>query len=216
MRLIGLTGGIGSGKSSASSRLAERGAIIIDADAIVRELQEPGRPVFLAMVERWGDGIVSVDGTLNRGAVAEIVFADSAELEAINDIVHPAVREETAARITSAAGTDQTVILDNPLLVETIKKAEEKQANEGSDEKGSTPIPPHIIVVDCPVEIAADRLVEHRGFDRSDAEARIAAQVTREERRAYADFVIDNGGDETDLDAEVARCQEWVETLPHT
>ena len=119
MRLIGLTGGIGSGKSSASARLAAKGAVIVDADGIVRELQEPGQPVFLAMVERWGDKIVADDGTLDRAAVAGIVFADADELAAINDIVHPAVRTATADRIRAAQGTDQTVILDNPLLIET-------------------------------------------------------------------------------------------------
>lgn len=235
MRLIGLTGGIGSGKSSASSRLAERGAIVIDADAIVRELQQPGQPVFVAMVERWGEQIIGDDGDLDRAAVAGIVFADADELAAINEIVHPAVRTETAARIKAAQGTDQTVILDNPLLIETIKKAEEAAAkadesepaeSEGDDSEsgessgdksesgGSTPIPPHIIVIDCPTDIAVERLMEHRGFERDDAEKRIAAQVSRDERRHYADFVVDNGGTEADLDAEIERCQTWIDSLP--
>lgn len=225
MRLIGLTGGIGSGKSSASSRLAERGAIVIDADAIVRELQQPGQPVFVAMVERWGEQIIGDDGDLDRAAVAGIVFADADELAAINEIVHPAVRTETADRIKAAQGTDQTVILDNPLLIETIKKAEEAAAKadesepaESSGDKsesgGSTPIPPHIIVIDCPTDIAVERLMEHRGFERDDAEKRIAAQVSRDERRHYADFVVDNGGTEADLDAEIERCQAWIDTLP--
>lgn len=233
MRLIGLTGGIGSGKSSASSRLAARGAVVIDADAIVRELQEPGQPVFMAMVDRWGDRIVGEDGTLDRAAVAGIVFGDADELAAINEIVHPAVRTETAARIKAAQGTDQTVILDNPLLIETIKKAEERAAekakadddhhendsdkNDGDDgekAEGSTPIPPHIIVIDCPTDIAVERLMTHRGFERDDAEKRIAAQVSRDERRRYADFVVDNGGSEADLDAEIERCQAWIDSLP--
>lgn len=229
MRLIGLTGGIGSGKSSASSRLAARGAVVIDADAIVRELQEPGQPVFTAMVERWGDQIVGEDGTLDRAAVAGIVFADADELAAINEIVHPAVRTETAARIKAAQGTDQTVILDNPLLIETIKKAEERAAekartddgadnhkndDDGEKAEGSTPIPPHIIVIDCPTDIAVERLMAHRGFERDDAEKRIAAQVSRDERLHYADFVVDNGGSEADLDAEIERCQAWIDTLP--
>ncbi len=225
MRLIGLTGGIGSGKSSASSRLAERGAIVIDADAIVRELQQPGQPVFVAMVERWGEQIIGDDGDLDRAAVAGIVFADADELAAINEIVHPAVRTETAARIKAAQGTDQTVILDNPLLIETIKKAEEaaakadesepaESAGDKSESGGSTPIPPHIIVIDCPTDIAVERLMEHRGFERDDAEKRIAAQVSRDERRHYADFVVDNGGTEADLDAEIERCQTWIDSLP--
>lgn len=245
MKLIGLTGGIGSGKSSASERLAEHGAVIIDADAIVKDLQQPGQPVFVAMVERWGDKIVAEDGTLNRPAVADIVFSDSAELEAINKIVHPAVRTETERRIREAVETDKAsgsqtfVILDNPLLIESIKKAEEKAAAAENEEKtaeneektaeteqdsatedaaapageGSAPTPEHIIIVDCSTELAVERLVAHRGFSVEDAEARIAAQVSREERLSYADFVIDNNGDLEHLTAEIDRCQAWLVSL---
>ncbi len=204
MRLVGLTGGIGSGKSSVSERLAALGATIIDADAVVKELQAPGAPVFEAMVERWGEAIVTTaaDGskTLDRAAVAGIVFADSDELEALNALVHPAVRREMRSQMDAAAGGDGVVILDIPLL------AESKNQHQASA----------IIVVDCPVDIAVGRLIEFRSFDRTDAEARVAAQATRDERRALADFVIDNSGELGALEAEIERCWAWLQTLPQT
>jgi dephospho-CoA kinase len=206
MRLIGLTGGIGSGKSSVSSRLADRGAALIDADAIVRELQQPGNAVFDAMVERWGDEIVAEDGTLDRAAVAGIVFSDKDELEAIEKIVHPVLRKEMDRRIEALASTDQVVILDVPLLAESRSKG------GALDARGTSAI----IVVDCPIDVAVSRLVEHRGFDEADARARVAAQATRAERRDLADFVVDNSGDEEALEAEVDRCWKWLETLEAT
>ncbi len=204
MRLVGLTGGIGSGKSSVSERLATLGATIIDADAVVKDLQQPGAPVFEAMVARWGERIVATtaDGSrsLDRAAVAGIVFADADELKALNELVHPAVRREMRAQMDAAADGDGVVILDIPLL------AESKNEHQASA----------IIVVDCPVDVAVDRLIEFRNFDRTDAEARVAAQATREQRRALADFVIDNGGDLATLEAEVERCWAWLQTLPPT
>ncbi len=205
VRLVGLTGGIGSGKSSVSTRLARLGAQIIDADAIVRELQQPGEAVYEAMVERWGPSIVTADDDgrprgLDRAAIATIVFADAEELKALNEIVHPAVRRRMRSDMDAAAAGDQVVVLDIPLL------AESKGKHQASA----------IIVVDCPVETAIERLVASRGFDRADAEARVAAQATREQRRALADFVIDNSGDESALDAEVERCWRWLETLEQT
>ena len=201
MRLVALTGGIGSGKSSVATRLASKGATIVDSDLMVRELQEPGQPVFVAMVERWGDRIVAEDGTLNRPAVAEIVFGDKAELEAINGIVHPAVKHETRARISAAADRGVgVVIIDIPLLVET-----------GNRHGASA-----VIVVDCPVELAVERLVEFRSFDKADAEARVASQASREERLALADLVVDNSGSEADLDDQIDRCWDWLESLDHT
>lgn len=201
MKLVALTGGIGSGKSSVSERLQARGAEIIDADAITRSLQEPGRPVFEAMVERWGERIVAADGQLDRAAVAAIVFSDEAERQAINEIVHPAVRAEMQARMEAAAPSDRVVVLDVPLLAEG-----------GGGRRGTSAV----IVVDCPVEVAIERLVTFRGFDRADAAARVAAQATREERLALADFVIDNGDGLEQLDREVERCWDWLEELPPT
>lgn len=196
MLLIGLTGGIGSGKSSVSARLAERGAVVVDADAITRELQEPGQPVLAAMVERFGQDILAADGTLDRQATADLVFADPAALADLNAIVHPAVGAEIARRLEAEAGTDHVVVLDVPLLVESGR----------SDLAG-------LVVVDVDPEVAVARLVEHRGFRAEDARARMARQAPREERLAKADLVIDNGGSLQDLEVEVARAWAWIEGL---
>lgn len=206
MRLIGLTGGIGSGKSSVSARLEGLGAALIDADAIVRELQRPGEAVFDAMVERWGTQIVASDGSLDRAAVAGIVFSDTSELEAIEAIVHPVLRKEMDRRIEELSTTDRVVVLDIPLLAES-------RAKDGAlNARGTSAI----VVVDCPIDLAVSRLVEHRGFEENDARARVAAQASREDRRALADFVVDNSGDEATLDAEVERCWAWIMTLDPT
>ena len=198
---MALTGGIGSGKSSVSERLAAGGALIVDADEVVRQLQQPGRTVFNAMVQRWGEAVVADDGTLNRAAVAGIVFGDKGELSALNAIVHPAVKAEMRVQTEAISDTTGVVVLDIPLLVEG-----------GDDRRGAS----GVIVVDCPPEIAIERLMSFRGFDRSDAEARIAAQASREDRLAAADFVVDNSGDIANLDAEVERCWAWLETMPQT
>ena len=178
MLTLGLTGGIGSGKSTVSALLEERGAVVVDADRIVRELQQPGEPVFEAMVEAFGDGIVAPDGSLDRQAVADIVFADDDALKRLNAIVHPAVGQRIAERLAELAGTDEVVVLDIPLLVES-----------GRDDMAA------VIVVDVDPELAVERLVEHRGFDANDARARIARQVSRDDRLAKADVVLDNSGD---------------------
>lgn len=197
MLVVGLTGGIGSGKSSVASRLVERGATLIDADAIVKELQQPGQPVLAAMVDRFGDGILQPDGTLDRQAVADVVFGDEEALKDLNRIVHPAVQAEMAARMAAAAGTDAIVVMDIPLLTE-------KRPGMG-----------HVIVVDVPTDVAVERLVAHRGFSEADARARVANQISREERVALADFVIDNSGDLAHLDTEVERCWQWLSGLEH-
>jgi dephospho-CoA kinase len=184
--LIGLTGGIGSGKSTVSAMLADQGAVVIDADAITRDLQQPGTPVFEAMVERFGPGIVSPDGSLDRQAVADIVFADTEALTALNAIVHPAVGAEIARRLEEEAGTDHVVVLDVPLLVES-----------GRDGLAA------LVVVDVDPEVALRRLVQQRGMREDDARARMARQVSREERRARADEVLDNSGSREELSAQV-------------
>ena len=193
---IGLTGGIGSGKSTVADLLVERGATLIDADAIVRELQAPGRPVYTAMVERWGSDIVADDDSLDRQAVADRVFGDPDELFALNAIVHPAVGDEMTRRREVLADTDATVLLDIPLLVES-----------GHGGFGG------IVVVDVDPDLAAQRLVEHRGFTEEDARKRMARQAPREDRLARADFVIENSGTFDDLVAEVDRCWAWIATL---
>ena len=186
MLLIGLTGGIGSGKSTVSARLTEHGAVVVDADAIVREVQRPGTPVFAAMVERFGNGIVADDGTLDRQAVADLVFGDAEALADLGAIVHPAVATEIARRMEEEEETDHVVILDVPLLVES-----------GRDDLVA------LVVVDVDPEIAVRRLVEQRGMREDDARARMARQVGREERLAKADHVIDNSGSLEQLHAAV-------------
>lgn len=193
--LLGLTGGIGSGKSTVSAALARRGAVVIDADAITRQLQEPGTPVFAAMVERFGPGIVADDGTLDRQAVADIVFHDAEALADLNAIVHPEVGAEMARRL-AAVSEGEVVVLDVPLLVES-----------GRDDLAAT------IVVDTDPEVAVGRLVEHRGFDPADARARIANQASRSRRLAQADHVIPNDGTVAELEAAVDRCWEWIQQL---
>ena len=199
MKLIGLTGGIGSGKSTVSARLAERGAIIVDADAITRELQEPGRPVFAELVVRFGTAIVGADGRLDRPALAAIAFADPDRLKELNSIVHPAVGVAMAAQIESAVGSDRVVILDVPLLAENPR-----QGLLGT------------IVVDTPVDVAVERLVAHRGFSADDARSRMARQATREDRLKIATWIIDNGGGVQALDAQIEALWATISTLPHT
>jgi dephospho-CoA kinase len=194
MIIVGLTGGIGAGKSTVSSMLAERGAAIVDADQIARDLQGPGTPVVMAMVERFGSGIVDAHNALIRSAVAEIVFADPKALADLNAIVHPAMQAEIAAQIDQHRGTDRVVILDFPLLAENPRK-----------DLDAT------IVVDVDPEIAISRVVTHRGMDEADARARVARQASRADRLAIATHVIDNSGSPIDLEAKVA--EVWADLV---
>lgn len=201
---FGLTGGIGSGKSTVAAGLVDRGAVLIDADAIVRELQAPGGAVLVAMVQHFGDGIVTDSGELNRQAVADIVFNDEAQLKALNDIVHPAVGKEMKARHEALVGTDAIVVNDIPLLV--LADGQKSPRKEYDRLLG-------IIVVDCDVEIAVQRLVEHRGFSEGDARARMANQASREDRLAVADHVIDNSGDLPALEPQLDACWAWMQSV---
>ena len=199
MILVGLTGGIGSGKSTVSALLAERGAVILDADAVARELQRAGQPVLAAMIERFGDEMLTEDGELDRPRLAALVFADPAALADLNALVHPAVGVELVRRIEAARGTDAVVVLDSPLLAEHPR-----------DGMAAT------IVVDVPIETAVERLVHQRGMTEADARARIARQISRDERLATADRVIDNSGDRAALEAQVDELWAWLHTLPHS
>jgi dephospho-CoA kinase len=187
--VVGLTGGIGSGKSTVSALLAERGAVVVDADAVHRENMAPGGRVHDAVLERFG--------TVDRPTLASIVFNDPAALADLNALTHPAVAAVIAERLAAEAGTDHVVVLDIPLLVES---------------KSAYPLA-GIIVVDAPPEVAVRRLVEQRGMDEADARARIAVQVPREERLAAADFVIRNDGTLDELRKEVARAWRWISSL---
>jgi dephospho-CoA kinase len=195
MILVALTGGIGSGKSTVSQRLAARGAVIIDADAIVRELQRAGSPLLDRLAERFGAGIIREDGELDRPALAAIVFADDQALADLNAIVHPEVRTEIAIRIAAETDTDHIVVVDTPLFEVT------------SDVEFAA-----VVVVDVPPEVAVERLVGQRGLTEADARARITKQIGREERIAKADRVIDNSGDLTALDGAVDELWEWLVT----
>ncbi len=197
MILVGLTGGIGSGKSTVSALLAARGAVIVDADAITREVQLPGSPVLQRLAERFGNQVIDADGNLDRPALAAIAFADPDALKDLNAIVHPAVRDEMNRRIAAQSSSDRVVVLDIPLLAENPRKGLQG-----------------IIVVDVPTEMQVDRLVRYRGFDAADALARIGRQASREKRLELADVVIDNSGDVDDLTHQIDRAWAWLTSLP--
>lgn len=197
MLLIGLTGGIGSGKSSVSAALHRRGAVIVDADAIVREVQQPGSPVLQQLAERFGAHVIAADGSLDRAAVAAIVFSDPDALNALNAIVHPAVAAEMNRRVLAERDTDRVVVMDIPLLTENPR-----EGLQG------------VIVVDVPLETQVERLVRFRGFAEDDARARIAKQATREQRLATASFTVDNSGSLEDLAPQVERLWQWLRSLP--
>ncbi|WP_420435472.1 dephospho-CoA kinase [Candidatus Poriferisodalis sp.] len=201
---VGLTGGIGSGKSTVASGFVEHRAILIDADAIVRSQQAPSSPVFDEMVERFGDHIVAPDGTLDRGAVAAIVFNDADALADLNAITHPPVGREIRRRLSELERTDRLVVLDIPLLGEGLAEGRRPRYQTSG-----------ILVVDTPTDIAVERLVTSRGFSVDDARARIAAQLSREERLAIADWVIDNSGGLDELEAAIGAAFRWASALPH-
>jgi dephospho-CoA kinase len=162
------------------------GAVVVDADEIVRELQEPGQIVLVEMVEHFGDRILLPNGRLDRQAVADIVFGDKEQLDALGRIVHPRVQEELLRRVAELSETDEVVILDIPLLAES-----------GWEGLVGT------IVVDLEPEVAVERLVSQRGFGEADARARIANQASREDRLATAAWVVDNSGDQDALDGQL-------------
>ena len=185
--------------------LVERGAVLIDADQIVRDLQRPGQPVFEAIVQRWGPSVVAADGTLDRAAVAAVVFNDADELAALNAIVHPAVGEEMVTRRAAATeeSPDAVVVLDIPLLVRPDgEPITERYRNLAG-----------IVVVDADPEVAVQRLVAQRGLPEEDARARILSQADRDARLAVADFVINNDGTLADLEPQIDACYRWAAAL---
>jgi dephospho-CoA kinase len=185
---VGLTGGIGSGKSEVARLLAGHGAYVVDADAVAREVVAPGEPALALVADRFGSTIVRADGTLDRAALAAVVFADAAARADLEAIMHPAIRARSAA-LLAAAPPDSVAVYDMPLLVE----------------QGLADAYDVVVVVDCPDEVRLARLVSGRGMAEADARARMGAQASREERLAVADFVIDNGGDLARLRAQVDR-----------
>ncbi|MFD3627437.1 dephospho-CoA kinase [Streptomyces sp. NPDC058698] len=192
MLTVGLTGGIGAGKSEVSRLLAERGAVLIDADRIAREVVEPGTPGLRAVVDAFGEEILAEDGSLDRPRLGSVVFSDPERLAVLNSIVHPLVGARSR-ELEEAAAEDAVVVHDVPLLTEN----------------GLAPLYDLVIVVDVSPETQLDRLVGRRGMTEEDARARMAAQATREQRRAIADIVIDN---DVPLDELARRVQDvWSE-----
>ncbi|MCP9959391.1 MULTISPECIES: dephospho-CoA kinase [Streptomyces] len=186
MLTVGLTGGIGAGKSEVSRLLVSYGAVLVDADRIAREVVEPGTPGLAAVVEAFGPDVLTPEGTLDRPRLGSLVFGDPERLAVLNGIVHPLVRARSA-ELQAAAPPGAVVVHDVPLLVEN----------------GLTPLYDVVVVVDASVETRLERLVRHRGMTESEARARMAAQATSEERRAVADHVIDNDGPLTALEPRV-------------
>ncbi|QCW50490.1 dephospho-CoA kinase [Nocardioides dongxiaopingii] len=186
---VGLTGGVGSGKSTVSAILAELGAVIIDADVLAREVVERGTPGLEQVVAAFGPELLTADGDLDRPRMGALVFGDPDKRRLLESIVHPLVFERYAA-LEAAAGPDDLVVHDIPLLAESGRAGEDG----GFDA---------VVVVDVPDELRIERMLRDRGWTRADAESRIAAQATREERLAVATHVIDNSGTLDELRARV-------------
>lgn len=189
MQRIGLTGGIAAGKSVAAQRLAERGAVLIDYDLLSRDAVAPGSPGLADVVAAFGDSVLTPDGALDRPGLAAVVFADPDARSRLNEIVHPVVRRLAAEREAAAAAVDPAAVVvhDVPLLVET----------------GRADAFHLVVVVQAPAVLRVERLVRTRDMDRTEAERRIGAQATDEQRLAVADVVLDGSGDPDDLRAEV-------------
>jgi dephospho-CoA kinase len=191
---VGLTGGMGSGKSTVAQMLADRGALVVDGDQIARELVEPGAPALADLVERFGSGILRADGSLDRAGLADIVFPDPTQLAALDAIMHPRIAERSAQMLAEAERTGTPVaVYDMPLLVE----------NGMADDFDV------VVVVEAPVPVRLARLAV-RGVRASDAQERMARQATDAERAAVADVVIDNSGDEDALWEQVDRAWNLI------
>ena len=197
MKLIGLTGAIGSGKSSVSALFARKGAIIIDGDGIAKQLQQKGSPTLQKLVDEFGD-ILLESGELDRAKVAQMVFGDADMLKRLNAIMHPAIGVEILRQIELNMATDNVVVLDMPLL--------EENPRDGMS---------GLVVVDVEPEVAISRLVQFRNMNEEDARRRMANQASREDRLKVADRVIDNSGKPEDLTAQVDDVWDWFATLPN-
>ncbi|RZT26418.1 dephospho-CoA kinase [Kribbella sp. VKM Ac-2569] len=195
MLRVGLTGGIGAGKSAVSSRLAERGAVVIDSDVLAREVVARGTDGLAEVVDAFGPGVLTADGELDRPALGKIVFGDETARRKLEAIIHPRVRAR-AAEIEAGAAADAIVVHDIPLLVET-----------GQADRFDV-----VLVVDVPVEVQVQRLTAQRGMTDEEAKQRIASQASRDDRLAAADVVVGNSGSLADLDR---RLDEVWDTLEH-
>jgi dephospho-CoA kinase len=196
MLAVGLTGGIGSGKSAVGDLLVARGAVLIDADEVARDVVAPGGPAYQPLVDRFGPGILSADGKIDRKALAAVAFADDETRLELNAITHPVIGVAMIRARDDHEGTDDIVVLAIPLLTAAHRETVKLDA---------------VVVVDSPTDVALERLLSQRGFDRADAEARIRAQISREERCREADYVLDNSGDRAALEAQVDTLWDWLE-----
>lgn len=194
MLRVGLTGGIGSGKSTVSARLREHGAVVIDYDVLAREAVAVGSVALRRIRDRFGDDVIAPDGSLDRPALGAVVFSDESARRDLEAITHPAIRDLARAREEAAAGSD-VVLHDHPLLVEM----------------GMAQACDLVVVVDVAPDVQVARLVRDRGMSEDDARARLAAQTGRDERRAAADVVLDNSGSVGDLEAAVDRL--WADLV---
>ena len=199
--LVGLTGNIGSGKSTVAQLFSERGATIIDADVLSRRAVEVGTPAFRAIVERWGTSVLAADGAIDRGALRRVVFSDSQQLEHLNKIVHPAVERMRVALVEQARQRgDRVVVCDIPLLFE-------KKMTGKFD---------RIVLVDAPRPVRLERLVRERGLRETEAMDMIVAQMPAELKRARADFIIDNDDTLAALDRQVAEVWSSLQQAPES
>jgi dephospho-CoA kinase len=196
MLLAALTGGIGSGKSTVADAFAQRGAVIIDADAIGRQILEPDGLAYQAVVDHFGPMVVRADGSIDRPALATAVFSDPAALADLNGLTHPVIARVMEDRAAEVDEPGRIVILDLALMTIAEKARFQVAA---------------VIVVDTPEEVAVERLMSQRGFSEEDAVSRVGAQISRDERRQFADLVLDNSGDRCALEAEIDRAWAWLE-----
>ncbi|MBH0129034.1 dephospho-CoA kinase [Salinibacterium sp. NK8237] len=187
MHLIALTGGIASGKSTVAKRWAEHGAVVVDADALAREVVEPDSPALAAIVDRFGADVLHDDGSLNRQALGSIVFGDSDARQALNSITHPAISRLAKQRFAAAFDRDPEalIVYDIPLLVESGQPVDKFSA---------------VVTVEADPETRIQRLIEHRNMPRGEAEGRVASQASSADRRAVADFVVDSGAELADTE----------------
>ena len=199
MRVVGLTGNIGAGKSTVAELLVAHGAALVDADQVARQVVEPGAPAYAPLIERFGEEILDGQRRIDRPVLAAKVFGHPEELEAPNAIIHPAIGIAMIEGKDAFAGTDRIVVMDIPLLKEFHRELLSLDA---------------VVVVDVDPEVAFDRLTRLRGMSEEDARARQGAQPSRQERLEGADFVVDNSGDASALAGEVARVWTLLEQLP--
>ena len=195
MLAVGVAGGIGSGKSTVCDLLVDKGAVLIDADQVARDVVQPGGVAYAPLVERFGTDILAHDGSIDRPALAKVAFSDPGALADLNAITHPAIGAEMARRRAGVEATSAVVLFAIPLL------RPEHRPDLGLD---------LVVVVDTPRDVALERLIRDRGMAKEDAEARMDAQAGRDERLEMADYVLDNGGDPAHLEGEVERLWAWL------